>query len=161
MDPFSIRPTVLTICIKGDKILLIKRIGNDSLAGYYLPIGGHIDKDETFVEASEREFLEETGLKSYNTKLKGILHQTGFYGKDVIMFTTTCDTGDGELITSEEGVPKWIPLSDLHKYKLLGNSITMIKTCQKLKSNEIFIATSRFDGHDKELEFKIQIHQIS
>ena len=159
--PFIVSPRVISICIKDNRVLLIKRRDDSQFSGFYLPIGGHIEPNETMIEASDREFLEEAGLKAQNTKLKGILHQTGFYGKDVVLFITLWNAEDGELITSEEGVPEWIPLPDLHKYKLLGNSVTMIETCQKLKSNEIFIAISKFDGHDKELEFKIQIHQIS
>ena len=160
MIDFLVSPRIISVCIKDQKILLIKRKGAQFL-GFHLPIGGHIEPEETMLEASDREFLEETGLKPLNTKLKGVLHQTGFYGKDVIMFTTMCEVQDGELRASEEGIPEWIPLVNLTNYRLMGNSATMIDTCHKLKSNEIFIATSKFDGHDKELEFKIQIHQIS
>lgn len=156
MNDLAISPRVISFAIKNGKVLFIKRTGG-TFDGMYMPIGGHIDPDEDFVAASDREFVEETGLQPENTKLCGIVHQTGFFGKNVIMFVTTCEVGDGKLIDNEEGKPEWVSISDLNNLKIIKNSIKMLEITISLKPGQIFVMVSKFDGDDKEIENSYKI----
>lgn len=139
---------------------MLKRTDDSPWKGTYMPIGGHIDPDEDTISASDREFEEETGLKAKNTKLKGVVHQTGFFGKDVIMFVTQCDCEEGELKSNEEGVPEWLEISKLDDVNSIKNSIRLLNLVQNLKNNQIFFVVSKFDGKDKELSFSYKISEI-
>lgn len=160
MSLLSVSPRVISYCVKDGKVIFLKRIDNSPWKDTYMPIGGHIDPDEDVISASDREFEEETGLKAKNTKLKGIVHQTGFFGKDVLLFVTQCDCEEGELIPNDEGVPEWLEISKLKSIKTIKNSIRLLNLTQNLKNNQIFFVVSKFDGKDKELSFSSRISEI-
>lgn len=77
--------------IKNNQILLMKRKG-DALEGLYSFVSGHIDKDETAIEALVREAYEEANIKLNIQDLKfvAVLHQvnTTYKGviKDIVSF---------------------------------------------------------------------------
>lgn len=74
--------TVLCLVEDGNKILLQNRIKKD-WQGYTLP-GGHVEKDESFVDAVIREMKEETGLDIKNPVLVGVKQFPIKYGRYVV-----------------------------------------------------------------------------
>lgn len=56
--------------MKNKKVLLVLH----NVFHYWVPPGGHIDNNELFFEAAEREFLEETGLKVQAISSAPIIH---------------------------------------------------------------------------------------
>ena len=66
----TVELTVLCLVRNGEKYLLQDRIKKD-WRGYTLP-GGHIEPDESIVDAVIRETREETGLLIKNPKLCGV-----------------------------------------------------------------------------------------
>lgn len=160
MSLLLVSPRVISYCVKDGKVLMLKRVDDSPWKDTYMPIGGHIDPDEDAIFASDREFEEETGLKAQNTKLRGIVHQTGFYGKDVLMFVTQCNCEDGEPKSNEEGIPEWLEISKLDDIKTIKNSIRLLNMTLDLKEGEIFFVVSKFDGKDKELSFSSRISEI-
>ena len=106
----NVELTVLCLIHKDNKYLLQDRIKED-WKGFTLP-GGHIEKDESIVDAVIREMKEETGLTIRNPKLCGVKQfpiENGRY----IVFLFHTDEFEGEVISSQEGAMHWISKEEL------------------------------------------------
>ena len=110
--------TVLCLIHKNDKYLLQDRIKND-WKGYTLP-GGHVEKDESIVDAVVREMQEETGLTVRNPRLCGI-KQFPIDGGRYIVFLYEADEFEGEIISSDEGQMHWISKDELQSVNLVND----------------------------------------
>ncbi len=101
------------------KILVQDRL-NKNWPGITFP-GGHVEKDESFVESTIREIKEETGLTVSNLKLCGIKQ---FQTLDdaryvVLLYKTNCF--EGELKSSDEGKVFWIKAEEIDNYPLAND----------------------------------------
>lgn len=106
----NVELTVLCLIHKDNKYLLQDRIKED-WKGFTLP-GGHIEKDESIVDAVIREMKEETGLTIRNPKLCGVKQfpiENGRY----IVFLFHTNEFEGEVISSQEGAMHWISKEEL------------------------------------------------
>lgn len=119
--------------------------------GLTLP-GGHVEKNESFVESVIREIKEETNLDISNVKLCGITQWTPLYDSRyiVVMFKTNCFSG--ELKDSDEGHLFWIKPEDLDKYTLSADLKEMIEVMMNDNLSEFI---SLRDENDKELSKKL------
>jgi 8-oxo-dGTP diphosphatase len=97
--------TVLCLVEDGNRILLQNRVKKD-WQGYTLP-GGHVERDESFVDAVIREMKEETGLDIKNPKLVGVKQFPIKYGRYVVFLYKTNEF-EGELQSSNEGKMEWV-----------------------------------------------------
>ena len=104
-------PRVLCFVFKGNEVLLLKSSAKKDWYGFYEPPGGHIEKGEDVVSCANREIYEETGLRVKDTGLAGVIHVTGFFGKDVMLFVTKSTTMTSKVVNSREGEPVWVPWS--------------------------------------------------
>lgn len=102
---------VITYVEDGDKLLFIeKKRGMGE--GYFNAPGGHIELEETAIEAAIRETKEETGLDVDNLEYRGVLH---FNFKDIreIGYVYFTKTFSGELKECEEARPFWINKAEI------------------------------------------------
>lgn len=102
--------TTLCMVYRGDELLLQNRVKKD-WCGYAFP-GGHVEPDESIVDATIREIKEETGLTIEAPKLCGV-KQFPIDGGRYLVFLFKTDRFSGELTSSEEGQMRWIKRSDL------------------------------------------------
>lgn len=102
--------TVLCLIENGSKVLLQNRVKKD-WKGYTLP-GGHIEKDESIVDAVVREMKEETGLTVRNPRLCGV-KQFPIDGGRYLVFLFKSIEFEGELISSDEGQMEWVERADI------------------------------------------------
>ena len=102
--------TVLCLLEDGNKVLLQNRIKKD-WQGYTLP-GGHVEKDESFVDAVIREMKEETGLDIKNPKLVGVKQFPIKCGRYVVFLFKTNEYS-GTLVSSNEGKMEWVEYDKL------------------------------------------------
>lgn len=101
----SVELTVLCLICNGDRYLLQDRIKAD-WRGLTLP-GGHVEANESVVDAVIREMKEETGLTILNPKLCGI-KQFPIEGGRYLVFLFKADEFSGNLISSDEGQMLWV-----------------------------------------------------
>ena len=64
------RPTTYGICYRGEGTIAVARIGHQAPFDYDLP-GGGIESDEDEAAALMREFMEETGLTVWPSRIVG------------------------------------------------------------------------------------------
>lgn len=125
--------TVLCLIHKGDQYLLQDRIKAD-WRGFTLP-GGHVEKDESIVDAVIREMKEETGLTILNPKLCGVKQfpiEEGRY----IVFLFTADEFTGEVVSSEEGQMQWIHKEELESVNTVVDLAELLQVMLDDRLNE-------------------------
>lgn len=112
--------TLTNLCMvvdKDGKILVEHKVayGED---GLILP-GGHVEKNEPFVDSVIREIKEETGLTINKPKLCGVKDFIRDDGNRYIVMLYKTDDYSGELKPSDEGEVFWLSLDELENYNLL------------------------------------------
>lgn len=125
------------LAIKDGMVLLV-RAGNNSkqLNGTLAFPGGHVEPNETQVEAAAREFTEETGLTASelidfpNNYVEDLIVRKD--GKFRITFKVyLVQDFKGELVTTEETEPFWAPIEDARKMNLLGKNNKLLDAALK------------------------------
>lgn len=134
--------TVLCMVYDDHKILLQNRVKNN-WKGYTFP-GGHVEKGESFVEATIREIKEETGLTVKNLQLCGIKQFPIDHGRYIVLLYKT-NQYEGHLISSQEGEMKWIDRKNLENIELVEDFMELLQV---------------FDQDDlSEFQYKIENNQ--
>ena len=116
--------TVLCLVEDDNKILLQNRIKED-WQGYTLP-GGHVERDESFVDAVKREMKEETGLDIKNPKLVGVKQFPIKYGRYVVFLFKTNEYS-GTLVSSNEGKVEWVEYNRLKDINTVDDFEDLLK----------------------------------
>ena len=120
----NVELTVVCMLEDGDKILLQDRVKTD-WHGYALP-GGHVEKDESFLDAVKREMKEETGLEIRNPRLVGLKQFPIDKGRYlVVLFKAT--EWSGELTSSEEGTMEWVEYARLPELDTVADLEEMLR----------------------------------
>ncbi|MBS6643626.1 MAG: 8-oxo-dGTP diphosphatase [Clostridiaceae bacterium] len=126
--------TVLCMIYQNNKILLQNRVKED-WKGYTFP-GGHVEKQESFVQAAIREMKEETGLTVRSLNLCGVKQfQTDLDERYIVLlFKTNCF--EGTLTASEEGEMVWVDRSRLMEYPLVDDFMELLEVFDSPDLNE-------------------------
>ena len=120
----NVELTVVCLLEDGDKILLQDRVKTD-WHGYALP-GGHVEKDESFLDAVKREMKEETGLEIRNPRLVGLKQFPIDNGRYlVVLFKAT--EWSGELTSLEEGKMEWVEYARLPELDTVADLEEMLR----------------------------------
>ncbi|MFT8348702.1 8-oxo-dGTP diphosphatase [Clostridium saccharoperbutylacetonicum] len=126
--------TVLCMVYDGNKILLQDRVKKD-WHGLTFP-GGHVEKEESFVQAVIREIYEETGLTISEPKLCGVKQfQTDEDERYIVLLFKT-NKFEGTLVSSDEGEMIWVDRNSLNNCKLVDDFIDLIKVFDSDNYNE-------------------------
>ena len=125
--------TVLCLVEDGNKILLQNKVKKD-WQGYTLP-GGHVEKDESFVDAVKREMKEETGLVIRNPILVGVKQFPIKYGRYVV-FLFKATEFEGKLQSSNEGKMEWIEYNDISNLNTVDDFEDLLKVINSKDINE-------------------------
>ena len=120
----NVELTVVCLLEEGDKILLQDRVKTD-WHGYALP-GGHVEKDESFLDAVKREMKEETGLEIRTPRLVGLKQFPIDNGRYlVVLFKAT--EWSGEPTSSEEGKMEWVEYARLPELDTVADLEEMLR----------------------------------
>ncbi len=123
----NVELTVLCLIQREDKYLMQNRIKND-WKGFALP-GGHVERNESIIDAVIREMKEETGLDIQNPRLCGIKQfpiENGRY----IVFLFHTDEFLGEVTSSEEGEMVWVKKSELSKVNTVEDLSPLLRVME-------------------------------
>lgn len=132
------RAVFVNMCMirDGEKVLMIDRQKPD-WPGVTFP-GGHVEKDESFVEAVIREVREETGLTVEDPVLCGTKQfQTDSDARYVVLFYKATRFS-GVLKSSTEGEVFWIDRKDLSKYPLSMDMDAMVQVMERDDLSEFY-----------------------
>jgi 8-oxo-dGTP diphosphatase len=132
------RAVFVNMCMirDGEKVLVIDRQKPD-WPGVTFP-GGHVEKDEAFVEAVIREVQEETGLTIEDPVLCGTKQfQTDSDARYVVLFYKATRFS-GVLKSSTEGEVFWIDRKDLSKYPLSMDMDAMVQVMERDDLSEFY-----------------------
>lgn len=126
--------TVLCVIYDGNKILLQDRVKED-WRGLTFP-GGHVEKEESFVQAVIREMKEETGLTIREPRLSGVKQfQTDADERYIVLLFKT-DQFEGNIVSSEEGEMKWIDRDYLQDHILVNDFMELLQVFDSDGYNE-------------------------
>lgn len=114
----NVELTALCLIHRENQYLLQDRVKND-WRGFTLP-GGHIEKDESIVDAVIREMKEKTGLTIINPQLRGVKQFPIDDGR-YIVFLFSADKFSGEVLSSDEGNMHWISKEELSNVNLVND----------------------------------------
>lgn len=112
---------VLVIDKKNNKVLVEDR-KNQNWPGYTFP-GGHIEEDESFTVAAQREVFEETGLHVHNLTLNGIKQFSMTINVRFMCLLYSTTEFSGFLKSSAEGKVFWMNLDDLLANNCLASGL--------------------------------------
>jgi inorganic pyrophosphatase len=108
--------TVHIVFIEGDRVFLLRRANTGYEDGNYSLVAGHLDGDETVIQAAVRESLEEAGVKIRpdDLEIKFVLHRQS--EEERFDFILLAYAWKGELHNAEEtkcDQVGWFPLTRL------------------------------------------------
>ncbi|MDR3624406.1 MAG: NUDIX domain-containing protein [Chlamydiales bacterium] len=113
----TVLPCVLTILLKDDQVLLLRRKNTGFRDGDFCLVGGKIELNEPATQAASREALEEVGLDLKNLEFVHVLHKMG-ERDDLIAFAFVATEWEGTLHNCEpekHDLMQWFALRHLPK----------------------------------------------
>ena len=120
----------------GSKVLVIDRKKED-WPGITFP-GGHIEKNESFVDSVIREVYEETGLTIKDPVLCGTKQFQEDEDTRYVVFFYKATHFSGELTASDEGEVFWIDRKDLRRYPLALDMEAMVQVMESETLSEFY-----------------------
>jgi len=135
---FKLIPTSHLILIKDNKILLLRRFNTGYEDGNYSVVAGHLDGDETFVQAMAREAKEEAGIaiSPADMEVVHVMHRKCCPGKERIDFFIRAKKWKGEPKNMEShkcDELEWFEIDNLPK-----NIIPYVKQAINCIRNNVF-----------------------
>lgn len=138
-----VRKAVRTFLINDNKVIVIKYKTNKNMNYYDIP-GGKIEENESAINASIREFKEETGIEIINQKYKGnviVEYPNMIFDFDIYLVNDYKDNPK----EFEENYSMWISIEDLLKENKKFPSVEIIK---HLDGNNINLKIYSDDDHN-------------
>jgi 8-oxo-dGTP pyrophosphatase MutT (NUDIX family) len=120
--------TVGVLLIKDDRVLLVRHSEKAGhLTGTYGLPAGRVEEGSGEKDTAIRELKEETGLvvnkgllRELPTRYRCIIKRKD--GEiDMTYKVYKCDSFEGDITPSEEGIPEWVDISKLSEVNLLPN----------------------------------------
>ena len=133
---------VLAYVKDNNQVLLInkkKGLGKGLINGP----GGHIELEETAIEAAYREFEEETGYTTENLEYVGELNFQFKDGLSMRGYVYLGEGAKGELKENDETIPFWCPLNQLPLDQMWEDDKLWL---EKALLGEKFVGNFIFDG---------------
>ena len=124
---YQIIPRVLIFAARGGKLLLIKGAPTKRLwPNLYNGIGGHIEPGENVLQAAQREFFEETGLRLESSHLCAVVTIDTQKAAGIGMFVFKGQAEAGQPRPSPEGTLEWIPVDQIRGIALVEDLPALI-----------------------------------
>lgn len=155
---YMVIPRVLVFVMRGEEILLLKIAPRNGKVtrwtGRYNGLGGHIERGEDSLTAAHRELLEEAGVTA-NLRLCGVLMVDTGEDVGIELHVFGGEYLSGELRSTHEGKPEWIPLQKLSDTPLVDDGPALIGKALSMRPGAPpFCARSFYEDG----ELKLEIH---
>ncbi|MBQ8556733.1 MAG: 8-oxo-dGTP diphosphatase [Clostridia bacterium] len=124
-----IHPIELTnMCMlrRKDGCVLVQNRRDPHWGGLTFP-GGHVEAEESLVDAVVREMQEETGLTIRHPRLVGTKDWVQKDGSRYLVLLYTATEYEGELHASAEGDICWMTLDDMRAGKMVSGMDVMLR----------------------------------
>lgn len=149
---YKIIPRVLVFVMRNDEVLLIKLLPRNGKAtswtGRYNGPGGHVERGEDALHAARRELFEETGLTA-DLSLCGFIIVDTAVDTGIGLFVFRGQHPKGELASSAEGIPEWVPFEKMAEYPVVEDVSIFLQKMALMKWGEApFIGRSFYDDND-------------
>ncbi len=140
------RVTLTNMCMvyDGDRVLVQDKVDYE-WNGITFP-GGHVEKDESFVDSVIREVYEETGLTIDSPQLCGIKDWTDPDGSRYMVLFYKTNRFHGELQSSDEGKVFWTTFEHLPTLNLSLHMEDMLKVFWAIPSANSIIISKMASG---------------
>lgn len=112
----TVELTNMCMIYDGNRVVVERKAGK----GLIFP-GGHVEKEEPFVDSVIREMKEETGLSIKNPQLCGVKDWIEEDGSRYVVMLYKTNEFSGELVSSEEGEVFWVDFEKLQEMDLIWN----------------------------------------
>ena len=145
---YAIIPRTLSFLLRNEDLLLLRLAsGRGAWSGLLNGIGGHIQRGEDPLSSAEREIHEETGLKPSNLQLCGVvmIDTQKEIGVGLYIFVGSIPAGD--IQSSEEGEPLWVPVKSVNDFDLVEDLPTIIpRALDSFQTGVPFSAIYHYDN---------------
>lgn len=128
--------TNMCMITDGEKVLVLNR-KNPDWPGITFP-GGHVEKEESFVDSVIREVYEETGLTIENPVLCGTKQFQEDEDTRYVVLFYKANRFSGKLKSSDEGEVFWIDRKDLTNYPLALDMEAMVQVMESDAFSEFY-----------------------
>lgn len=132
----------LVILKCNDKLLLLKRF-KEPFKGYYVPVGGKLEPNETPLEAAVRETFEETGIRPDTFIYMGTLFEVSPVDYNWLTFVYLAEIPYQTAPQCDEGILKWIHKDDLNN---ILTPETDLHIYQKIFLRQPFAYSARYNA---------------
>jgi 8-oxo-dGTP diphosphatase len=148
---YKLIPRTLIFLKRGDRVLLLKGAPHKHIwANLYNGVGGHIERGEDVLNSARRELNEETGLDVESLRLCGTITVDTGDDTGIGIFVLTGEYRTGELIFTKEGIPEWVPITEIDRLPLVEDLTILLPHVLKMHSDDPpFAAHYTYDSHDK------------
>ena len=146
-NSFAIIPRTLCFLLRKDDLLLL-RIASDrgTWSGQLNGIGGHIQRGEDPLSSAEREIFEESGLTPSDLRLTGVVTIDTQDNIGIGLYVFVGKSISGEVSSSEEGDPVWIPVNSVNEFDLVEDLPVIIpRALDSYQTGIPFSAVYRYD----------------
>ena len=128
--------TNMCMITDGEQVLVLNR-KNPDWPGITFP-GGHVEKEESFVDSVIREVYEETGLTIENPVLCGTKQFQEDEDTRYVVLFYKANRFSGKLKSSDEGEVFWIDRKDLTNYPLALDMEAMVQVMESDAFSEFY-----------------------
>lgn len=152
-------PCTLTYVENGDEILLIEKKQGFGTGLINAP-GGHIELEETAIEAAIRETKEETGLDVKDLEFRGKLYFHFIDGMKMTGYVYFTKTFSGELQECEEARPFWCKRDEIPLDKMWADDKHWLPQAMEGKKFTGYFICDNLDILDEKVIFEDDDEEI-
>jgi len=129
--------TIACMVYRDDQILLQKVDKGNWWRGLFFP-GGHVEPNESFVQAVIREIKEETGLTIRNPQLCGIKQFQADNDERYVVLLYKTNEFAGALTSSDEGEMVWVSREDLPQLAVAPTFFEVLRIMDEAQLSELY-----------------------
>jgi 8-oxo-dGTP diphosphatase len=101
-------PRTLSFIFHGSDVLLMRRAPHKRVfPNQYNGLGGHIERDEDVWTSARREIAEESGLATFELRLRGVHQIDAGAQTGILLFIFTAQAESRAVIECSEGTLEW------------------------------------------------------